>query len=148
MFFDWIKQSCSIWALWIVLVTNSPNRAAIASYRRGSRFRPLLIAAAATSALAACSLLPPATKTSVPPPSPALGRDLPAATAGSAYGVANTGGVFPHGAIRKGDSDVAQEPTAETTDRISLNGAVYSPGNHGRQTAIQLGRRSTWAPGV
>jgi len=87
-----------------------------------SRFRPLLIAAAATSALAACSLLPPAPKTSVPPPSPALGRDLPAATAGSAYGVANTGGAFPHGAIRKGDSDVAQEPTAEITEEIVLMG--------------------------
>ncbi len=87
-----------------------------------SRFRSLLIAAAATSALAACSLSPPAPKTSIPPPSPALGRDLPAATAGSAYGVANTGGAFPHGAIRKGDSDVAQEPTAETTEEIVLMG--------------------------
>ena len=85
-------------------------------------FRPLLIAAAAALAVAACSFLPPAPKTSVPPPSPALGRDLPAATAGSAYGVANTGGAFPHGAIRKGDSDVAQEPTAETTEEIVLMG--------------------------
>ncbi len=85
-------------------------------------FRSFLIAAAAALALAACSFSPSAPRTSVPPPWPALGLDQPAATAGSAYGVANAGGIYPYGAIRKGDSGVAQEATVETTQEIVLMG--------------------------
>ncbi len=85
-------------------------------------FRPLLIAAAAALALAACSFSPSAPRTSVPPPSPALGLDQPAATAGSAYDVANAGGAYPYGVIRKGDSGAVQETAVETTEEIVLMG--------------------------
>ena len=85
-------------------------------------FRSFLIAAAAASALAACSFSPSAPRTSVPPPWPALGLDQPAATAGPAYGVANAGGAYPDDAIRKADSGVAQETTVETTQEIVLMG--------------------------
>ncbi len=85
-------------------------------------FRPLLIAAAAALALAACSFSPSAPNTSVPPSPPSLGLDQPAATAGPAYGVTNAGGAYPDGAIWKGDSGVAQETTVETTEEIVLMG--------------------------
>ena len=85
-------------------------------------FRSFLIAAAAALALAACSFSPSAPRTSVPPSPPSLSLDQPAATAGSAYGVANVGGAYPYGAIRKGDSGVAQETTVETTEEIVLMG--------------------------
>jgi hypothetical protein len=66
-------------------------------------FRPLLIAAAAASVLAACSFSPWASNTSVPPSPTSLSLDQPAATAGPAYGV-------------------AQETTVETTEEIVLMG--------------------------
>ncbi len=85
-------------------------------------FRPLLIAAAAASALVACSFSPSAPKTSVPPPSPSLSLYQPATTAGPAYGVAKAGGAYPDDAIRNGDSGVAQEASVESTEEIVLMG--------------------------
>ena len=86
-------------------------------------FRSFLIAAAAALALAACSFSLSAPKTSVPPPPPSLSLYQPAAAAGPAYGVAKVGGAYLDGALRNGDSGVAQEASVGATEEIVLIGS-------------------------
>ncbi len=68
---------------------------------RMTPFQPLLIAAACTLALAACSSAPPAYETSAPPPADTTGLGQNAATGGSTYGAVNTDGTYPYGTIHK-----------------------------------------------
>ena len=91
-------------------------------------FQPLLIAVACALALSACASAPPVSRTSVPPPTATAGLDQLAATGGTAYGAANTGGTYPYGTIQTAASDTTQQAATGAGDGIvvmSPEGAVW-----------------------
>lgn len=94
--------------------------------------QPLLIAAACALALSACASAPRAPKTSAPPPPATIAPEQPvatgAATGGSVYGAANTGGTYPYGTIQTANTGATQQAAADSTDEIVVmgpDGAVW-----------------------